>query len=146
MDYNSGPPRSLTFPGGVAGSTRCTQFDIINDTIQENNEGFNVDFEFVDGMGARKGTVAQSMVIIEDDDGMLFLIRSFECYTIAYGTSIIIITDDTLVSQKCTHGRNTLQACERSSWALFQVFYNIERVLLYVYINSMPSNSSLCWS
>ena len=74
MDYNSGTPRFITFPADVAGgSTRCTSFSIINDTIQENNEGFNVDFDFVDGMGARKGTVAQSMVIITDDDGMLIV-------------------------------------------------------------------------
>ena len=118
MDYNSGPPRSLTFPAGVAGSTRCTQFDIIDDTTDENNEGFNVDFEFVDRMGVRKGTVAQSMVIITDDDGMLSFIRSFDCYTIVYGTSI---TDDTPVSQKSTHGQNTLQACQRRSRVPFQL-------------------------
>ena len=60
----------------------------------------NVDFEFVDRMGARKGTVAQSMVIITDDDGMLFFIRSFDCYTIAYGTNIIIITNDAITKAR----------------------------------------------
>ena len=74
MDYNSGPPRSLTFPAGVAGSTRCTQFTIIDDTTQENNEGFIVDFDFVDRVGAHKGTVPQSMVIITDNDGTCYCI------------------------------------------------------------------------
>ena len=68
MDFNRGTPRSVTFPAGVAGSTRCIEIDIIDDNVQENDEGFNVDFEFVNGMGARKGAIPQTMVVIVDND------------------------------------------------------------------------------
>ena len=72
MDFNSGTPRSVTFPAGVVGSTRCIEIEIIDDMIAlENNEGFNVDFEFVNGMGARKGAIPQTMVIIIDNDSTL---------------------------------------------------------------------------
>ena len=65
MDFNSGTPQTVTFPAGNMGSTRCIQFDIIDDEVAlENNEGFNVDFEFVDGTGARKGAIPQTMVVI----------------------------------------------------------------------------------
>ena len=72
MDFNSGTPRSVTFPAGVVGSTRCIEIEIIDDMIAlENDEGFNVDFEFVNGMGARKGAIPQTMVIIIDNDSTL---------------------------------------------------------------------------
>ena len=72
MDFNSGSPQTVTFPAGIVGSTRCIQFDIIDDEVAlENNESFNVDFEFVNGVGARKGAIPQSMVIIVDSDSML---------------------------------------------------------------------------
>ena len=81
MDFRSGPPRLVTFPTGVVGSTRCIDIEIIDDNVAlENDEGFNVDFEFVDvevGL-VRKGSIPQSMVIITDEDGMLILPRSFE--------------------------------------------------------------------
>ena len=72
MDFNSGTPRSVTFPAGVVGSTRCIEIEIIDDMIAlENDEGFNVDFEFVNGMGACKGAIPQTMVIIIDNDSTL---------------------------------------------------------------------------
>ena len=56
------------------GSTRCIGIEIIDDEIAlENNEGFNVDFDFVDGTGARKGAIPQTMVVIVDDDSMFIL-------------------------------------------------------------------------
>jgi len=72
VDFNSGSPQTVTFPAGILGSTRCIQFDIIDDEIAlENNESFNVDFEFVNGVGARKGAIPQTMVIIVDNDSTL---------------------------------------------------------------------------
>ena len=48
----------------------CIEIEIIDDIIdQEDNEGFNVDFEFVNGTGVTKGAIPQTMVIIVDDDG-----------------------------------------------------------------------------
>ena len=44
----------------------------------ENEEGFNVDFEFVNEEGVHKGSIPQSMVIITNEDGMLILARNFE--------------------------------------------------------------------
>ena len=72
MDFNSGSPRRITFPAGVVGSTRCIEIEILEDIDQENNERFNVDFEFVNGTGVTKGAVPQTMVIIIDDDGKLY--------------------------------------------------------------------------
>ena len=63
---------------------RCTQFTIIDDTTQENNEGFIVDFDFVDGVGAHKGTVPQSMVIITDDDGTCYCIALHVLYSLFF--------------------------------------------------------------
>ena len=73
MDFNSGTPQTVTFPAGIVGSTRCIGIEIVNDTVQENNEGFNVDFEFVDGTGARKGAIPQTMVVIIDNDSTFIL-------------------------------------------------------------------------
>ena len=73
---------AATFPAGVVGSTRCIDIDIIDDNVAlENDEGFNVDFEFMDDQVGlvRKGSIPQSMVIITDEDGMLVFTRSFEC-------------------------------------------------------------------
>ena len=72
MDFNSGSLQILIFPAGVMSSTRCIQFDILDDeTAFENNESFNVDFEFVDGVGARKGAITQTMVVIIDNESTL---------------------------------------------------------------------------
>lgn len=71
MDFISGTPRSVTFPAGVVGSTRCIEIKIIDDSIAlENDEGFNMDFEFINGMGLSKGAIPQTTVIIIDNDGM----------------------------------------------------------------------------
>ena len=79
MDFRSGPPHTVTFPAGATGSTRCIDIEIINDNVaMENEEGFNVDFEFVNEEGVHKGSIPQSMVIITDEDGMLILARNFE--------------------------------------------------------------------
>ena len=73
MDFNSGTPQTVTFPAGIVGSTRCIGIEIIDDTVQENNEGFNVDFEFVNETGARKGAIPQTMVVIIDNDSTFIL-------------------------------------------------------------------------
>ena len=72
MDFNSGTPQTVTFPAGDTGSTTCVQFDIMDDeTALENDKSFNVDFEFVDGVGARKGAITQTMVVIIDNESTL---------------------------------------------------------------------------
>ena len=72
IDFNSGTPQTVTFPAGDTGSTTCVQFDIMDDeTALENDESFNVDFEFVDGVGARKGAIPQTMVVIIDNESTL---------------------------------------------------------------------------
>ena len=79
MDFNSGTPQTVTFPAGVVGSTRCLGVEIIDDEVAlENNEGFNVDFEFVNGTGACKGAIPQTMVVIVDNDSMLICTAHYE--------------------------------------------------------------------
>ena len=46
----------------------CIVIHIIDDALEEQPEGFNVDFSFVNDTGVRKGPIAQTMVIIMDDE------------------------------------------------------------------------------
>ena len=67
--------RTITFPQSESGSIVCTSFDITDDALAlEGDEAFNVDFEFAPGSTAQKGTIAQSIVVIEDDDGIILYI------------------------------------------------------------------------
>jgi len=60
------------------GSTRCIEIAIIDDIIAlENDESFNVDFEFSNGMGVSKGAIPQTTVIIIDNDGMCGLYQEY---------------------------------------------------------------------